>query len=45
MNDLFSFRDTLSYSDNKKTVRYGAETIACRGPQIWNLVPESIRDA
>ena len=49
-NHFFSFRDT-SYNlgnfqcvccDNKKTVKYRTETIAYRGPQIWNLIPESI---
>ena len=33
------------YSGNKKTVRFGTETFTYRVPQIWNLIPENIRNS
>ena len=33
------------YSTNKRTVKYGTETVTYRGPQIWNLVPEKTKNA
>ena len=33
------------YSTNKRTVRYGTETVTYTGPQIWNLVPEKTKIA
>ena len=33
------------YSTNKRTVKYGTETVTYRGPQIWNLVPENTKNA
>ena len=33
------------YSTNKRTVKYGTETVKYRGPQIWNLVPEKTKNA
>ena len=32
------------YSTNKRTVKYGTETVTYRGPQIWNLVPEKTKN-
>ena len=32
------------YSTNKRTVKYGTETVTYRGPQIWNLVPENTKN-
>ena len=53
MNSFFSFRETpynlrnfqSLHSDNNTTVKLGIETIAYRGPEIWNLIPENIRNA
>ena len=33
------------YSTNKRTVKYGTETVTHRGPQIWNLAPEKTKNA
>ena len=33
------------YSTNKRTVKYGTETVTYRGPEIWNLVPEKTKNA
>ena len=33
------------YSTNKRTIKYGTETVTYRGPQIWSLVPEKIKNA
>ena len=33
------------YSTNKRTVKYGTETVTYRGPQIWNLIPEKTKNA
>ena len=30
---------------NKRTVKYGTETVTYRGPQIWNLVPKKTKNA
>ena len=32
------------YPTNKRTVKYGTETVTYRGPQIWNLVPEKTKN-
>ena len=32
------------HSTNKRTVKYGTETVTYRGPQIWNLVPEKTKN-
>ena len=31
-------------SSLKRTVKFETETIPCRGPQIWNLIPERLRE-
>ena len=33
------------YSTCKKSVRFGTVTITYRGPQIWNLIPDNIKNA
>ena len=53
MNDAFMIRNNkynlrnfqCLYSTNKRTVKYGTETVTYRGPQIWNLVPEKTKNA
>ena len=51
MSDLFVTRgnkydlrnsQTLEFS-HKRTIKFGTETISCRGPQIWHLIPERLR--
>ena len=51
MSDLFFTREN-SYnlrnfqeaeSSLKRTVKFGTETISCRGTQIWNFIPERLR--
>lgn len=32
------------YSTWKKTVRLGATTVTYRGPQIWKLIPDDIKN-
>ena len=32
------------YPTNKRTVKYGTETVTYRGPQIWKLVPEKTKN-
>ena len=32
------------YSTSKKTVKFVTETINYRGPQIWNLIPNNIKN-
>ena len=53
MNAFFTLIETsynlrnfqsLQYS-NKKTAKFGTKTITYRGPQIWNLILESRRNA
>ena len=46
MNDFFSFRKILIvvFLDNKKTVKFGTETIEYIRSQIWNLIAEKIRN-
>lgn len=41
MND-FSLQSQPLYSNNKANAKYETEIIPCRGPRIWNLIPESI---
>ena len=52
MSDLFVTREN-NYnlrslqeikSSLKRTVKFGTETISYRGPQIWNLIPERVRE-
>ena len=51
MNDAFMIRNNnynlrnfqCLYSTNKRTVKYGTETVTYRGPKIWNLVPEKTK--
>ena len=53
INDAFLIRNNehnlrnfqCLYSTNKRTVKYGTETVTYRGPQIWNLVPEKTINA
>ena len=33
------------YSTNKRTAKYGTETVTYRGTQIWSLVPEKTKNA
>ena len=33
------------YSTNKRTVKYGTETVTYRGPQIWNLISKITKNA
>ena len=43
---LYNLRNYNSFqSSNVHTVFYGTETISFRGPQIWNMVPENIKQA
>ena len=39
--DLRNFQELQS--SLKETVKFGTETIAYRGPQIWNLIPERLK--
>ena len=51
MNDAFMIRNNnynlrnfqCLYSTNKRTVKYGTETVTYRGPKIWKLVPEKTK--
>ena len=51
MSDLFVARENNYNLRNfeelesslRRTVKFGTETISCRGPQIWNLIAERIR--
>ena len=44
-NNKYNLRDfQCLYSTNKRTVKYGTETVLYRGPQIWNLVPEKTKN-
>ena len=53
MNDLFNiremqynlrnFRELQSY--NVRTVRFGLETISFKGPQLWQQLPEDIKNS
>ena len=51
MSDLFVPRENIYNlrhfqalkSSHKRTVKFGTETISCRGLQIWNLIPERLR--
>ena len=53
MHDAFMIRNNkynlrnfqCLYSTNKRTAKYGAGTVTCRGPQIWNLVHEKTKNA
>ena len=53
MHDVFMIRNNkynlrnfqCLYSKNKRTAKYGTETVTFRGPQIWNLVPEKTKSA
>ena len=53
MNNVFMIRSNkynlrnfqCLYSTNKKTIKYGTETVTYRGPQIWNLVPEHTKSS
>ena len=52
MNGAFMIRNNYNlrnfqclYSTNKRTEKYGTETVTYRGPQIWNLVPEKTKNA
>ena len=45
-NNNYNLRNFQSlYSTNKRTVKYGTETITYRGPQIWSLVPGRTKNA
>ena len=49
MSDIFKVRDNiynfqLLYSTSEKAVGFGTEMITCRGPQIWNLIPDNINN-
>ena len=45
-NNNYSLRNfQCLYSANKRTVKYGTETVTYRGPKIWNLVPEKTKNA
>ena len=45
-NNKYNLRNfQCLYSTNKRTVKYGTETVTYRGPQIWNLVPEKTKNA
>ena len=51
MSDLFVARKNkynlrnfqVLESSNRRTVKFGTETIAYRGPHIWNLILERLR--
>ena len=52
IDHMFQFREN-SYnlrnfqqlaSSTKKTTKLGLETISYRGPQLWNLVPQKIKE-
>ena len=53
MHDAFMIRNIkynqrnfqCLYFTNKRTAKYGTETVTYRGPQIWNLVPEKTKNA
>ena len=45
-NNKYNLRNfQCLFSTNKRTVKYGTETVTYRGPQIWNLVPEKTKYA
>ena len=45
-NNKYNLRDFQCLcSTNKRTVKYRTETATYRGPQIWNLVSEKIKNA
>ena len=45
-NNKYNLRNfQCLYSTNKRTVKYGTETVTYGGPQIWNLVPEKTKNA
>ena len=44
-NNKYNLRDfQYLYSTNKRTIKYGTETVTYRGPQICNLVPEKTKN-
>ena len=53
LKDFFELRENshnvrnfqVIKNDLIKTVRYGQETISYRGPQLWSLVPTTIKSA
>ena len=53
MHDAFMIRNNkynlrnfqCLYSTNKRTAKYGTETVTYRGPQICNLIPEKTKNA
>ena len=45
-NNKYNLRNfQCLYYSNNITAKYGAETVTCRGPEIWNLVPEETKNA
>ena len=45
-NNNYSLRNCQCLSStNKRTVKYGTETVTYRGLQIWNLVPVKTKNA
>ena len=52
MHDAFMIRNIkynqrnfqCLYFTNKRTAKYGTETVTYRGPQIWNLVHEKTKN-
>ena len=51
MNDIFFWRQNIYNigkfqelsTSTKDTVNFGTEIISCRGPQLWNLIPDNIK--
>ena len=42
----YDFRNEKCWELSKaRTVFYGTETIRCRGPKTWDLLPQHIRDS
>ena len=46
MNDRYDLRQNRCYETAKvRTVRYGTETLRYRGPKIWEIIPQNIKEA
>ena len=34
----------MLYSSIKESVKFWTESVKCRGPQIWNLIPDNVKN-
>ena len=45
INESYNLRNLQEFlMDRKQTVHYGLETLSCRFPQLWSLLPENIKE-